>query len=55
MRSFAGTIVPKKYVSRSNMYTGHARTNTHNIILLSFTRHATFVKIKMHNLKGKKV
>lgn len=55
MRSFTGTILPKNMFHVQICTLDMHIINKHNIILLSFTRHATFVKIKMHNLKEKKV
>lgn len=55
VRSFAGTFVPKKHLFYVQMCTLDMHViKKHNIILLSFTRHTTFVKMKMHNLKEKK-
>lgn len=52
---FVGIIVFKKYVLCLNMYIGYVWINIYNIILLFFVCYAMFVKIKMYNLKGKKV
>lgn len=52
VRSFAGTIVPKKHLFNVQMCSLDIHViKKHNIILLSFTRRTTFVKIKIQNLK----